>query len=543
MTRSIHRFVIPFVSLLAVLPILVNGPSCGHDFDFHLLSWLEAASQFAHLHYPHWAYTPAWNAGEPRFLFYPPLSWTLGALLGLMLPWTLVPAAFTFCALILAGFTAHRLAARYAGEPAATLAAAVYLVNPYMLFTAYERTAYGELLAAAWLPLLLLEALAPRIRPVALAVPIALLWLSNAPAGVMGCYALAFLTLVRLLLPAATRKSGLALAAVTATVLGLTLSAFYLLPAATERRYIQSDMAVIEGMRIADNTLFHHMPPSDDNALHDAVLHTASSISVGLLAAIALCVLALLLKRRKLTPLLPLLCLFLFIAFLLTPLSLSIWSHTPQLKFLQFPWRLAAILEAIAVVLLAMVVDRLRVNPWLTVLLSLVIAGAMIYPAWHTFQQPCDDEDAVAPRVALFHSTAGTEPTDEYTPTNADNEALKQGDPPYWLIPADQPVDTPAPAGAQPGQAPSHLILKLTQPEYLVLNRRQYPGWRLRLNGHAVDPSPNGRDDGLLTVLLPAGTDLVDDWFTWNLAEELGLGISGLALLAAAGMQRRARIR
>jgi len=35
-TRA-HRILIPLAALVAILPILVNGPSCGHDFDFHLL--------------------------------------------------------------------------------------------------------------------------------------------------------------------------------------------------------------------------------------------------------------------------------------------------------------------------------------------------------------------------------------------------------------------------------------------------------------------------------------------------------------------------
>src|ERR1700716_3349170 len=91
---------IPLAAFLAILPLLLKGCSCGHDFDFHLLSWMEAARQFTNgnlprppplpppplgwkdpprqftngnLH-PHWAYIPAYNAGEPRFVLYPPLS-------------------------------------------------------------------------------------------------------------------------------------------------------------------------------------------------------------------------------------------------------------------------------------------------------------------------------------------------------------------------------------------------------------------------------------------------------------------------------------
>jgi len=40
------------------------------------------------------------------------------------------------------------------------------MANPYMLFTAYERTAYAELLAAAWIPLLLLAVLRERVTAV-----------------------------------------------------------------------------------------------------------------------------------------------------------------------------------------------------------------------------------------------------------------------------------------------------------------------------------------------------------------------------------------
>ena len=37
---------LPLAALIAVLPLILHGCSCGHDFDFHILNWLEAARQF-----------------------------------------------------------------------------------------------------------------------------------------------------------------------------------------------------------------------------------------------------------------------------------------------------------------------------------------------------------------------------------------------------------------------------------------------------------------------------------------------------------------
>jgi hypothetical protein len=46
-----------------------------------------------------------------------------------------------------------------AAPNAATVAACAYILNPYALFVAYERTAYGELAAGIWLPLIVLYTL------------------------------------------------------------------------------------------------------------------------------------------------------------------------------------------------------------------------------------------------------------------------------------------------------------------------------------------------------------------------------------------------
>jgi hypothetical protein len=547
---------------VATLPMLLRGPSCGHDFGFHIINWLEAANQFTHFGYPRWAFTPGWDAGEPRFIFYPPISWSLGAVLGLILPWKFVPIAFTWIALTLSGLTMHRLAVRYTSPNAALLAATLYLANPYMLFTAYERTAYGELLAAAWVPLLFAAVLAVRVRIVPIAIPLALIWLTNAPAGVMASYSVALITLVRLCTPSLASRLRLALTVAAGTALGFALAAFYLAPAIYEQRYIQVKMAVVLGVRPVDNFLFHTMPAND---YHDGVVRAASIVALTLLGGIAL---AFFFAQRNnktchpsrsggpaFAPLLPLALLTLLIAFLLTPASLFLWNHVPKLAFLQFPWRLCAILTVILALTVAVALKgKLSTIPysragspanvvgslgWLLPLPCLALTAALVLPTWHFFQQPCDANGSVAALVSVFHSNLGVDPTDEYTPVGADGDAIKQDSPPYWLIPAGASINTPPPAIAAPGPAPNHLNLSLAAPATLVLNRREYPLWQLQFNGQVVPPAVPERRDGLIAIALPAGPATIDLVWTRMPFETTGLVISNLAWMICVFLSRR----
>ncbi len=568
--------VIPLAALVAILPLIIYGCSCGHDFDFHLLNWMEAVRQFGqrNLH-PHWAYTPAFNAGEPRFVFYPPLSWVLGALLGMLLThlprvsettgWSATPILFTWIALTASGFTLYRLARTFAGTSAALLAAVLYLANPYMLFTAYERTAYAELLAAAWIPLLLHGILRERVTFSGIALPVALLWLTNAPAAVMGSYALALLTMIQVATsPGGTdlaaeswilrHRSALQLACKTAAgiALGLGLAAFYIVPAAYERRFVQISMATIAGMRIDQNFLFNHTGNSPDALLHDTVLHTASLIAVILLAATAVALVAVqrTTKRGEARhgasfPVLPLAIVTAGIALLLTPLSGPVWKYAPEAAFLQFPWRLLAILAPIFALALAAALTGLRpVERMRLATLAIgttALAAVLSFPAYHLFHQPCDPEDTAPARLTLFDSNAGTDPTDEYTPTSADNDVLKPGDPPYWL--AKSPNAT-APAAVQSGPAPMHLSVTAPVSEFLILDLRDYPAWRITRNGTPV-LAPEQRDDGLMVIPLSAGLSTVDIRYARMPDETAGDAVTliALAILLLLWISYRLRLR
>ena len=164
--------------LLAIAPFFWWGNPSGHDFEFHMYSWMEVLGQWKHgIVYPRWAALGYWGYGEARFLFYPPSSWTLGAALGAVLPWKMVPGAYSWIVLMLAGAAMYRLAREWLSAPDALFAAAFYALNPYHLLIVYWRSAYAKLLASALLPLLLLCVRLTKqgSRPV--------LWLADAGCG------------------------------------------------------------------------------------------------------------------------------------------------------------------------------------------------------------------------------------------------------------------------------------------------------------------------------------------------------------------------
>ncbi|MDP9037771.1 MAG: hypothetical protein M3O02_00680 [Acidobacteriota bacterium] len=591
----LHVALLPVLALIPVLPLALHGCSCGHDFDFHLMSWLDAAGQLLHGNiHPQWAFSPAYNAGEPRFVFYPPLSWYLGAAIGLVLrvlpgvsekaAWSAAPIVFTWFALTLSGWTMYRLVRRFAGAGASLVAATLYLANPYMLFTAYERTAYAELLAAAWLPLLVQSVLQRRPSIPALALPLALLWLTNAPAAVIGTYSMALLALLRLAMPtrlsnpagsasataAATAQNqsrGLrsrrplarwipylrprlhfALVILAGTGLGLLLAAFYIVPAAYERRYVQIAMAIIPHLRIQDNVLFHHFT-GPDAVFHNQVLHTASLIAVLLwTCAAALLVGNFVLCKRQAPSsaaprisIAPLGVLLAVIGFLLTRWSPPIWNHLPEAAFLQFPWRSLSIVAVVLALSFGGLAARVRGTPALAIIAAVGMGALLTVPAYTSFRQVCEPGLAPSARLAAFQSGRGVDPTDEYTPVTADNDALTAGDPPYWL--AASPTAAPPP-GAAPGRAPSELTLRLPKATDLILNLRDYPAWSISLDG-APDLQRLGRDDGLIALPLPAGISTIELRYTHLPDSKIGdiLTLLGIGLLAASVIPARWRAR
>ncbi len=559
-------------ALLASGVLFFRGASCGHDFDFHLLSWLEVARAWhAGLVSPHWVQDANFGAGEPRLIFYPPASWMLGAALGVVTSWQVAATLFVLVALLAAGCSMYLLAREWAQEPAATLAACLYMANPYAMFVAYERTAFGELLAAAWMPLLVLFALRRQSSVAPLGLTVAALWLTNSPAAVIGSYLLAVLALAMWI---AEGNAWPALRAAGGVALGLGLASFYIVPAAFEQRWVQIQRAITPGMRVEDSFLFAHTA----DAFHNQVLRTASWIFVvefGVVVVLAWVAW----KRRQSagrTVRLALMATLPVILLLQLPLSDWAWKVTPHMKFLQFPWRWLVALNVAGCALAAMAFEltmraagpsnHARALDWksgrVRSIAAFVLIAAMAISGGFFFFQPCDEEDAVAPQLAAFQTGQGTVGTDEYTPIGADNASIQQhlplvrvlrsaqddtadstdGENPDWKAGADGSIASTWSVKQQGGE---HWAVEVASsaPGYAVFRLMDYPSWRVRVDGVSISSRP-ARMDGLMAVSLSAGSHVLDVQWTATNDILVGRAISLLALLAlgvVTAVERRSR--
>lgn len=567
---AVHEgaLLIPLAALIASLPRIVRGISCGHDFEFHLISWLEAQRAWSQgILYPHWAQSPNWGAGEPRFVFYPPLTWMLGAALGHLIKWGRVPAAFVFLCLTTAGLTTRALARTFLPATNATLAGVLATAAPYALFVAYERTAFSELAAAALMPLLLLCALRAS-RSVfdgtasLLAAVFAAIWLTNAPAGVMASYLLVFAALAA----AVFLRSWIpVLRAAIAGLLGLGLAAVYLIPAAWEQRWIAINQVLDVGMRVQDSWLFARHARADME-LHDQILRLVSTILVFTVAA-ALAALALCLKNRKLPAAarhlwIPLALLIPILLLLQFPISAPLW-HLPKMQFLQFPWRWLIVLDIPFAIFLAAATPlssrRARIGSAVGWTVILFVSAAV---AASVFYQFCDDEDDVHNQIAVFRAGTGVDGTDEYAAVGSDNTLVSSDLPDACLVTdptrdlglSDSAPGVPSVPDWYPeqGSCDQTFTAKLWQDEhkllqidndhegFIVLRLRRYPAWQVSVNGQSV-ATPVNREDGLIAVPVHAGPSTIE--VRWTTTPDVLWGrwisLAALALFAALWVAER----
>lgn len=538
-------------SLAVLLPFFWLGSASGHDFEFHVASWLDVAYQWHHgVFYPRWTAWTNYGFGEPRYIFYPPLSWMLGAALTFLLPLSWVPATFILLTQTLAGLSAFSLLRRLTSTRAAYLGAAFYAANPYALLVSYIRSDFAEQLACALFPLLLLSALRmagllddekPPLSSMSIfAFLLAAIWLCNAPAGVIASYSMALLFAVATLWK---RSWNIVARSAAALALGLGLSAFYLLPAAYEQRWVNIAQALSSGLLPSQNFLF----TSIEDVEHTWFNWISSICALFLILLTGFTALA----SRKLartfassetskTLWRSLLLLGTAATLLMIRITLPVWNLLPKLRFVQFPWRWMSVLAVICCCFLAAAIERRSGWLWfaLYVLLAVPLGLFLVQNTWW-------DPDEMATQQAAITSGTGYEGVDEYDPLGDDHLDLPKHAPLAAIIPVTTDEENTQPPQAEIrielwNPETKNISVESSAPAMVALRLLNYPAWQVTVNGRSVLPQ---RPDDVNQMLVPieAGKSEVQVRFSRTPDRTAGIAISALSALLGLGLLRTRR--
>lgn len=515
------------------IPFFVFGTPSGHDVEFHLYSWLEVLAQWKQgIFFPRWASLAHFGYGEPRFVFYPPASWTLGALLSAIFPWTIVSSVYIWLVLVAAGVSMFVLARRWLSRRDAIFAAVLYAANPYHLVIVYWRSAFAELLASCLVPLLLLlvlkaanegwRALAP------LTLVLAAAWLTNAPAAVMIHYSLALLVLI---LAWQRRSARILLVGAAAVALGACLAGFYLFPAIYEQKWVTIAEAVSAGSRPQDNFLFVHTTDADHDAFN-RVISWVAMLEIVLTLAAAWAAKSWRASRRGLWS--ALLAWAVACSVVMCPVTAVLWRFLPKLQFMQFPWRWLLCLSMVFAIFVTVGVRKWWARAAICLTVILVIATA-----WHRFQSPWWDQAADLREMQdnMASDGSGYEGTDEYTPVGDEPSAINKDDPRQAV------VIGPAHAAIRIlhwGAESKTLTADMSGADQLALRLFDYPAWKVEVNGRMVQTAAR-EGTGQMVVPVDAGMNRVQITFvrTWDRRIGGWISVVVIIFLLAWGLMMR----
>jgi hypothetical protein len=483
-----------FVALLPVLTYPLWG-YIGDDLHEHLTSWMELARFWKSGQLlPYWAEKANFTLGDPRFSFYPPVSFAVGASLALFLPLRFVPAAYVWLVFVASGCSIYYASRPFVPEEDRLKVAVLYMVNPYLILTSVVRFAAAELLTQVWLPLVFLffyQSLWRKERRATLLLGcmLAVCWITNVPGAIVLLYGL----LATAGIIAVRQKSAWPLVSFcVAEAIAAALAAFYLAPVWSEQAWIHKDTVFRFGLGFLFWPLFHLMRPAFTMSLW-----AYACFETGLVAIYAWYWR----KQRAQDEAARTWLEIALVSFVFQlPITSVLWRHLPQLRFADFPFRfLAATGAALPLALFARDTPRsLRKPTYVIVALLALLPYAMFLRARYSPRQP----PSFASIVNGWEERGYQSRWPEFVPVGAKPPAPVNFPPSSPVSPATSSGCATALRSPRPGR--KILETNASGPCQVRIAMYYYPYWQ------AIDESgthlETGRDaDGLLLVRVPAG--------------------------------------
>ncbi len=386
---------------LLAIPIFLNGyPVLGHDTNIHLAWYTRFADQlWSGEFYPRWLMDLNAGYGDAVFFFYGPLPYYLTSILRPLfsqdpIGWYQMGVSASI-ALIFSGIFAYIWLKEITNPIAAFIGAGVYMLLPYHLgYDLYIRGAFGEFFAFIWLPLMLyfvhgiIEK--RRVSVVGVAISYAALVLTHLSTTLI--FSLIPVLYVFFIADKDSRVRSLRNTAI-AMLLGLGLSAIYLLPAMGLQRFVSIDYEKNEWL-YQQSFLFVNAEYVPSLIIKVSIMVLSTAILGALGVFISRKYPDQQIKRSRLFWIVVGLISF----FMMTPLSKSIVEVLPIIQIIQFPSRfntvfLVAVSALFTIGIYTLYTSENRWRKYYLAISGFIILGWMLSTLWIGWQQTAADKN------------------------------------------------------------------------------------------------------------------------------------------------------
>ena len=548
----IAALLLAILSGIILFGMTAEWPAVTHDGVFHIRQ-LEALTDALRtgVIYPRWFPDSMLGFGKPVLNYYPPGFYYPAALLYLsgidLVSCIRVTLSLGFA---LSAWWVYRLSRLFVSLWPAIVSVVCFQFFPYRIYDLFIRGAFPEFSAFFWLPAVALYTLqaatANNGSSRATLFPKSLTMAGLAWAGLILTHNLSALMAVLVLGALLTllfvfqRTIGVSFSqvlvrSIASVALGMLLTAWYILPALLELRWVMNGHGLFSGIglghflewsELVDLRVFYrYMVPSLRPRLPIYVIPTV----LGALLAVS----TMRWRKLRLFTLLTLV-LTLGVIWLMTDTSTWFWFSVEALiDQVQFPWRWQTFAALGVALLLAASLESLRRSGshWRTAvpLFSLLISVYLFAYATVRLDYPTSEEATTPEHWSdsaeswLWHFTRIPWPQ-HFLPVGSAKsieEVFKAGKSP-WELPVHQdPISTAAvtPTRATPLQ---HRYLVTTEQTFrLLFHQFYFPAWRVTVDGVQVEVQP-ATAFSLASVVIPPGTHTVE--FAWRATTAVWLG-------------------
>jgi len=548
MKKLLGLLIVIFLSFWLIRPLLSNGYFPMHD-DTQVARVVVMGKALREGQFPvRWVSDLGYGFGYPIFNFYGPLPYYIGGGLYALGVDSVVATKLMFgIGIILASVTIYLLLEKVFGKISAIVGSIAFSYAPYHAVDIYVRGAVGEYWAIAFLPLLVLGfVLLSKKKQRLLGILVGAIGLfgvifSHTILGYLTTGIVVVSILIFLGIRVVQKKMNIVniLMPVSILVLGLSLSAFFWIPAFSEMKYTGVS-SMITG---ATTGFFDHFvcvgqlwnsPWGFGGSAPGCI--DGMSFKLGkpeiILAILGIGGWLFLLFKKKQSKAIIFMdgSVALFIVSLVGVLSISqsIWSMIPFYSFIQYPWRLLSYTIVCLGCLGAFFVTLIQ-RPVFRLVFALIAIGLCIGVNAKLFQP---------------HYLYARDSSEFETPTELRYRISKISDEylPAGIPKPSRPEDIVH--GLVKGDSINVTILKDTDTsvevevesskiQQIQIQKAYFPGWKYQINGKDVIPKIAR---GLPSMIVSEGKSLVEMRFTNTPIRTVGNVISVISILLMAGI-------